>query len=545
MRALIWYGTGALSTRYNYQVSFGVNMKIGHAIDVSLSFSMSARARRGDRTEATNPGQSSGKPRSEYLNTLTGKFPVRVQASPLGADGLFTTKKCAAETVVLRDVPLCWLPDRAAHDPFACSRCGAFLGSHAERLANLSRLPPIALPSLDDSEMSSPAAALAPASCGADCPRYVHPQLDVCTIATVGWSQVQMGAQLVAQLVSAHAMQKQDDEAWRAALDALASPLWTEVCAASTNDGVGNDDDDDPDLPIKTHTALIDALNASGLPRASITAVVGSPARGKDKKMGVATKEKEAGVAIWSRALAAVARNAIWAQIPNPLVFYFAAFDEGLTRGDEQCTTMLPLLAASIKSLLVAGVGAGEEEEEGPPRKRVRRAVAAANNDEAESDDEEGDNDDDEGEEDEGESGDEEEEENDDDDDEESGEESDGEEVVRFEWRVPGADRASSSSPLHFTSSLFPAHKGTALYPLISKVNHSCEPNCYLLWSRDNTAHLVAIDSDIPKGKELTINYLGDKSDRFSAAQRRRWLKENYGFECACEACLSECGTCG
>ena len=96
----------------------------------------------------------------------------------------------------------------------------------------------------------------------------------------------------------------------------------------------------------------------------------------------------------------------------------------------------------------------------------------------------------------------------------------------------------ATTKTLSFSSSLFPAHKGTALYPLQSKVNHSCSPNCFLLWNRDSTVQLVAME-EIPKGTELTINYLGDKSDAYSGARRRRWLRENYGFDCACVACRS------
>ena len=45
--------------------------------------------------------------------------------------------------------------------------------------------------------------------------------------------------------------------------------------------------------------------------------------------------------------MGAVARNAFWVQVPNPLVYYISAFDERL-RSDAACAAALPGLAQAI-----------------------------------------------------------------------------------------------------------------------------------------------------------------------------------------------------
>ena len=444
------------------------------------------------------------------LQALTRNFPVTCKPSELGDEGVFATNNLAADTVIFRDVPLAYLPEHAAADSFECKSCGAFLGSNAERLAALDPRQPVKsqinLPQLDDEAACS--------SCGEDCQR---PRVEVKTKDRSGWDQVQLAAQLVAHLVNSYTEiidSKALSSAWRSALDALYSPTWAEVCC---------DDDDDPKLAEKTLPAVVIALRAAGLRKASIDAILPTSGSGRAR-----------GLKLWSRCLGAIARNCIWVQIPSPLVFYLNSFGEALE--DEaapqhaECKASLKRIAPIIERLNAAqadGKRAREEggDDEGPPRKRLRGDVAEEEEDADEEEEED-------------ESEEEGEEEESDDESSDESEESDGEEEVQFEWAVPIGTGATTKT-LSFSSSLFPAHKGTALYPLQSKVNHSCSPNCFLLWNRDSTVQLVAME-EIPKGTELTINYLGDKSDAYSGARRRRWLRENYGFDCACVACRSE-----
>ena len=129
--------------------------------------------------------------------------------------------------------------------------------------------------------------------------------------------------------------------------------------------------------------------------------------------------------------------------------------------------------------------------------------------------------------------GDDDEEEEDSDDSEEGGDE----EVIQFRWEVAAGGGAPART-LDFDSTLFGAHKGVGVFPLLSKLNHACEPNCMPLWRRDNCVQLVATRA-LPPGTELTIDYLGDMVPRDAARRRRAWLQEQYGFVCSCVRCVA------
>ncbi|CAM9191439.1 unnamed protein product [Ectocarpus sp. 4 AP-2014] len=106
--------------------------------------------------------------------------------------------------------------------------------------------------------------------------------------------------------------------------------------------------------------------------------------------------------------------------------------------------------------------------------------------------------------------------------------------------------------------SLFPPLDGTALYPLICCMNHSCRPNCLVRYpgrrrekkatvdpekaavagaaSADPlVAELVLLD-DVPAGGELTQSYV----TREMGLVERREALEDYGFFCTCPRCLEE-----
>ncbi|KAF1787267.1 SET domain [Phytophthora cactorum] len=49
--------------------------------------------------------------------------------------------------------------------------------------------------------------------------------------------------------------------------------------------------------------------------------------------------------------------------------------------------------------------------------------------------------------------------------------------------------------------------EGTALFSGICTMNHSCDPNCTVLYTKDGAAHVFAVQ-DIPEGEELCISYI-------------------------------------
>lgn len=87
---------------------------------------------------------------------------------------------------------------------------------------------------------------------------------------------------------------------------------------------------------------------------------------------------------------------------------------------------------------------------------------------------------------------------------------------------------------------LFPSLDGTALYALICKMNHSCQPNCRVqyvggLSQQPLHAQLVAL-TRIADGEELCQSYI-DLSLPYSERQR---ALADYGFQCACPRCSAE-----
>ncbi|KAJ3133544.1 hypothetical protein HK100_004301 [Physocladia obscura] len=80
---------------------------------------------------------------------------------------------------------------------------------------------------------------------------------------------------------------------------------------------------------------------------------------------------------------------------------------------------------------------------------------------------------------------------------------------------------------------------GVAIYPRrISLANHSCEPNCTIVFDAPtNSAKLVAI-TDIAAGQELVISYLDAPAQLVET--RRAELLQRYHFECRCNLCLRQ-----
>ena len=73
---------------------------------------------------------------------------------------------------------------------------------------------------------------------------------------------------------------------------------------------------------------------------------------------------------------------------------------------------------------------------------------------------------------------------------------------------------------------------GSALIPELTKLNHSCDPNCVLSF-RGRTAYVTAI-REIPEGEQITISYISLPKPFLA---RRQQLFSQYNFECTCGLC--------
>eukprot|EP01134_Creolimax_fragrantissima_P002216 CFRG2216T1 len=85
-------------------------------------------------------------------------------------------------------------------------------------------------------------------------------------------------------------------------------------------------------------------------------------------------------------------------------------------------------------------------------------------------------------------------------------------------------------------SSLFPMFDGCGLFPLISAINHSCQPNCKVTYGNTGRGPLrLTLQSltDISVGDELTISYI----DTALPTEDRLEALSKYGFVCDCPKC--------
>ncbi|XP_063812180.1 SET and MYND domain-containing protein 4 isoform X2 [Pseudophryne corroboree] len=95
-----------------------------------------------------------------------------------------------------------------------------------------------------------------------------------------------------------------------------------------------------------------------------------------------------------------------------------------------------------------------------------------------------------------------------------------------------------------YTTSLVESNKcvrlATALFPVLSLLNHSCDPNTSVTFQ--GRCAIVKASRPIRKGEEVEHCY-GPHKLRMDRAERRHLLKDQYFFMCQCEACKQEQGS--
>jgi SET domain-containing protein len=81
--------------------------------------------------------------------------------------------------------------------------------------------------------------------------------------------------------------------------------------------------------------------------------------------------------------------------------------------------------------------------------------------------------------------------------------------------------------------SLGPGSSVGGIFPMISRINHSCRPNTQHTWNTSIEHETIHAIRDIKKGEEITISYnLGGPSQ-----PRMQRLKRSFGFDCTCDLC--------
>ena len=78
--------------------------------------------------------------------------------------------------------------------------------------------------------------------------------------------------------------------------------------------------------------------------------------------------------------------------------------------------------------------------------------------------------------------------------------------------------------------------EGSALFALICRANHACNPNARYLWRHDLQRELLIAVRDIEPGDEVTVTYGPLLEGR---ADRQAVLLNGFNFTCACDLCMA------
>ncbi|NXD70539.1 SMYD3 methyltransferase, partial [Eolophus roseicapillus] len=76
---------------------------------------------------------------------------------------------------------------------------------------------------------------------------------------------------------------------------------------------------------------------------------------------------------------------------------------------------------------------------------------------------------------------------------------------------------------------------GVGLYPSMSLLNHSCDPNCVIVF--EGYQLLLRSVQEIQIGEELTISYI---ESLMPTSERQKQLMRQYCFECDCLLCQNQ-----
>jgi len=78
----------------------------------------------------------------------------------------------------------------------------------------------------------------------------------------------------------------------------------------------------------------------------------------------------------------------------------------------------------------------------------------------------------------------------------------------------------------------------SGLFPMISRINHSCFPNAQFVDDTKHEMHGIIALCGISAGEEITHCYIDIDLFMADSMKRQKYILEHYGFECQCRDCV-------
>ena len=87
------------------------------------------------------------------------------------------------------------------------------------------------------------------------------------------------------------------------------------------------------------------------------------------------------------------------------------------------------------------------------------------------------------------------------------------------------------------TNAMIISPNESALFPWVCRANHSCVPNCNYMWNEELGEQQMFAVRNLKAGTELMVSYLPDSFIE-GVEERRKFILQNYNFNCICECCV-------
>ena len=88
-----------------------------------------------------------------------------------------------------------------------------------------------------------------------------------------------------------------------------------------------------------------------------------------------------------------------------------------------------------------------------------------------------------------------------------------------------------------FSINYFSDYNSMGVFPIINRINHSCEPNCSVHWNLKTKREELFVMKSVEANTELTISYVDMISNASTRHERQEYLEKHFGFLCDCSLC--------